>query len=354
MTTRSHSLDILRRFAPGTTLRGAVDLILRQGTGALVVLGVNRVVEELSTGGFDLYGCDFTAQRLAELAKMDGGIVVDTEAGLIVKANVHFIPDPDIATFETGTRFRTAERLAIQTGTPILAVSEEGRSAAIVFTDGERYRLQNPTTLLGQANQNLNSLERLRRRLDAAEDRLTRLEVEDVATLRDAVVVIQRAALVHRLAEDIQRTAVELGSDAHLIRLQAADLVEGVDEIAELVYADYRKRRSRKRADVLQRLEQVSTPDLFDARQVAGAIGFTPLDTGARPRGLRALAVVPRLPEGVQDALLSHFRDFQKMLRASVTELDEVDGIGRARAQQLRTYFDGVAEVGGGMWLIPE
>jgi diadenylate cyclase len=346
--------EILERFAPGTRLRNAVDLILRQGTGALVILGTGQVVDAVSSGGFRLSDCAFSEQRLAELAKMDGGIVVDPDAELIVRANIHFIPDPGITTVETGTRFRTAERLAIQTGKPILAVSEEGRSAAIVFTDAERYELQNPTTLLAQANQNLNSLERLRRRLEAAEDRLTRLEVEDVAALRDAVVVIQRAALVDRLAADIQRTSVELGGEAHLIQLQAADLVEGVAGIAELVYADYRRRRPRGRASVLDRLAELSTPDLFDARLVASAIDLTPLDSPVGPRGLRALALVPRLPEPVKDALLAHFGDFQKMLHASVVELDEVEGIGRARAQQLRTYFDRIAEVGGGVWEIHE
>lgn len=350
MATSPNSFDILRRFAPGTRLRNAVDLILRQGTGALVILGTGPVVDAVSTGGFVLTHCEFSAQRLAELAKMDGGIVVDADAAMIVRANVHFIPDADISTDETGTRFRTAERLAIQTGRPILAVSEEGRSAAIVFTDSERYELQNPTTLLAQANQNLNSLERLRRRLDAAEDRLTRLEIEDVATIRDAVVVIQRAALVDRLAADIEQASVELGGEAHLIRLQAADLVEGVGEMAELVYADYRRRKTRKRAAVLDMLASVDTPDLFDARQVGAALNLGPLDTPVGPRGLRVLALVPRLPESVKDDLLSHFGDFQKMLRASVSELAEVEGIGRARAQQLRTYFDRIAEAGGGVW----
>jgi diadenylate cyclase len=317
-------------------------------------LGTGSVVEDLCTGGFELTDCGFSEQRLAELAKMDGGIVVDAEAETIIRANVHFIPNSTIATDETGTRFRTAERLAIQTGKTILAVSEEGRSAAIVFTNSERYELQNPTTLLAQANQNLNSLERLRRRLDAAEDRLTRLEVEDVATLRDAVVVIQRAALVDRLASDIQSASVELGGEAHLIRLQAADLVEGVSDVAELVFLDYRRRRSRKRIAVLERLSSVTTPDLFDAKQVAGALDLNPLDQPAGPRGLRALALVPRLPDTVKDSLLAHFGSFQKMLRATVSELDKVEGIGRARAMQLRTYFDRIAEVGGGVWEIHE
>ena len=340
--------DVRRRFAPGTDLRHAVDLIVRQGTGALVVIGGGAAVDAVCSGGFVLERARFTAPRLAELAKMDGGIVVDADASHIRQANVHFIPDSSIATIETGTRFRTAERLARQTRCPILAVSEEGRSVAIVFIGDQRYELRRPTDLYAQANQTLNSIERLRRRLQDAEDRLTRLEVDDDVSVRDVAKLLQRAALVRRLFDQVDDLVIELGGEAQLISIQAADLIEGVDELAELVFADYakRKRAARSGRSVFDRLASIPTEELYDAARVADALKLDSLDTSVRPRGFRALAGVPRLPESVKESLVGHFRSLSRLLAASVDELDEVDGVGTARAEGLRAYLERLRQAG--------
>ncbi len=338
-------LDVLRRFAPGTPLRDAVELILRQGTGALIVVGSGDDIESVSSGGFRLDAAPFTAQRIAELAKMDGGIVVDDESGIISAANVHFIPDPTIRTDETGTRFRTAERLALQTGRPVLAVSEEGRRFAVVYTGGDRFPLQNPTSLLTEANQRLQSLERLRRQMDEAEERLTRYEIDDVVLLRDAVIVIQRAALILRLLSDLETVAVELGDEASLIRIQASDLVAGVELLTELVNYDYQRRRPRKGSSVYARLNELDNEDLYHTQTVATALGLTPLDESVHPRGARALAGVPRLPASVRSALINRFGTLQRLLDAPVDQLSEVEGVGAVRAGQVRTHLDRLDEV---------
>lgn len=327
-------------------MRDAVDLIMRQGTGALVIMGDGSTVEAMSSGGFFLDDAEFSAQRLAELSKMDGGIVLDDDAEYIVRANVHFIPDPSLATEETGTRFRTAERLSKQTDRPILAVSEEGRSVAVVYWKGIRRELRPPPVLEAEANQRLISLERLRRRLQEAEDRLTRSEVDDVVIVRDVALLLLRAALVRRLYGDVERTVIELGGEGQLISLQARDLIEGVVEVAETVYQDYSKRRARNGKSVFDRLQEVPTEDLYVASRVAAALGMDPLDKAVRPRGMRALSRVPRLPDAVKDALLAHFKDFQNLLHASVTELGKVEGVGAARAEQLRSFFDRLLDVG--------
>lgn len=342
----STSLDILRTFAPGTPLRDAVELILRQGTGALMLFGFAAEVETVCSGGFRLRDAPFTAQRVAELAKMDGGIVISGDLATIDQANVHFVPDASISTQETGTRFRTAERLARQTSCPVLSISEEGRSTAIVFYNSDRYELRSPTDLYAQANQTLNSIERLRRRLQEAEDRLTRLEVDDVVTVRDVAMLIQRAALVKRLFAQVERVVIELGGEAQLISIQATDLMEGVDEIAQLVYEDYVKRRRKTKLTVFDRLGDVVTDDLYESRSVQSGLSLGEMDDAVRPRGVRALAGVPRLPEAVKEALVGHFRDFQRLLTASVDELDQVEGVGTARAHQLRTYLDRLGQAG--------
>jgi diadenylate cyclase len=332
--------DIRSSFAPGTVLRDAVDMIDRQGTGALILIGTGPQVDEVSTGGFFLKHAELTAQRLAELAKMDGGIIVDAAGSLILRANVHFMPDATIATRETGTRFRTAEQLALTTGCPVLSVSEEGRSLAVVYSGGGPYVLRDPAELLAEANQMLASTSRIRSRLEEARDRLTRLEVDDLVTVHDVVLVLQRAVLVHRFSEEVEDLLVELGGEAHLIELQIADLLDGVDDLTRLVYSDYARRRGASVKTMATRLARLETQVLSDGSRIAEALKLDELEAPARPRGIRTLAGVPRLPEAVKDALIDHFRDFQRLIHASVSELDEVEGVGTARAQQLRTYFD--------------
>lgn len=340
------SHEVLRRFAPGTPLRVAVELIHSQGTGALILIGSGNALEELCSGGFYLDDASFTAQRVAELSKMDGGIVIDDERNLITRANVHFIPDPAIETNETGTRFRTAERLAVQTGTDVLAVSEEGWRRAIVYRNGQRYELSRPSDLLAEANNSLNSLERLRRRLQSAEDRLTRAEVDDVVVVRDVLTVLARATLVSRMYADIEQTLIALGGEAGLIKIQASDLAEGVPELAENVFADYRKRSGKR--SVFERLAGVATDELHDMTALAAALGFSDIEEGLEPRGLRALSRVPRLPDPVRQSLVGHFRGFQRMLHAAVGDFERAEGVGRARAQQLRRFFDRLIELGDG------
>lgn len=345
MTSGIRSLEVLRQFAPGTVLRDAVELIIRSGTGALVVFGFDAQVAQVCSGGVFLESARFTAPLLAELAKMDGGIVVDGDGQYLIRANVHFIPDPTIRTDQTGTRFRTAERLAQQVGKPVLAVSEEGRNRAVVFVDGDKLELRSTATLYREANQGLNSIERLRRRLDEAEERLTRLEVDDTVTVRDVARLIQRAALLDRLSARLDRIIIELGGEGQLIAIQAADLVDGVIEMANMVFEDYMKRRSSN-PDAIARLKDIDTEDLYVTSKVATAIGLDALDVQVRPRGIRALATVPRLPEPVREALLSHFRKYRRLVNADVATLAEVEGVGPARAQQVRSYLDRLLEAG--------
>ena len=345
MSSAARSLDVLRQFAPGTVLRDAAELIVRQGTGALVVIGFDAQVAQVCSGGVFLESARFTPPLLAELAKMDGGIVIDGDGQYIVRANVHFIPDPTLRTDQTGTRFRTAERLAQQINRPVLAISEEGRNIAIVFVGGEKLELRSAAMLYREANQSLNSIERLRRRLDEAEERLTRLEVDDTVTVRDVARLIQRAALLQRLNGQLERTIVELGGEGELIAIQVADLVDGVQELANMVFEDYMKRRGSSR-DVMSRLESIETEDLYVTSHVALAVGLDALDTQVQPRGIRALATVPRLPVPVREAMLAYFRKYHKLINADVTTLGQVEGVGPTRAQQVRSYLDRLLEAG--------
>ena len=186
-TTSSHTDELLREtlaaVAPGTELRDGLERILRGRTGALIVLGLDPVVEQICSGGFSL-DVDFSATRLRELSKMDGAVVLDRHATRIRKAAVQLLPDPTIETTESGTRHRTAERVAKQTGFPVISVSQSMRIVAL-YVGGQRHVLEDSDTILGRANPALATLERYRARLDEVSGTLSALEIEDLVTVRD-------------------------------------------------------------------------------------------------------------------------------------------------------------------------
>ena len=349
-TTEDLLRSTLAAVAPGTALRDGLERILRGNTGALIVLGYDRGVEALCTGGFQL-DVDFSAQRLRELSKMDGAVVVTGDLTKIVRASVQLVPDPDIPTEETGTRHRTAERVAKQAGYPVISVSQSMRIIAL-YVEGRRYVLDDSAAILSRANQALATLERYKLRLDEVAGTLSALEIEDLVTVRDAMAVSQRLEMVRRIATEIEGYVVELGTDGRLLSLQLNELMAGVDSERELVVRDYlvegsgRKRRSVD--DALQALDALSASELLDLSAVAKAVGHAGsvdgLEGPVSPRGYRLLAKVPRLPGLVVDRLVEHFGGLQKLLAASIDDLQAVEGVGETRARSVREGLSRLAE----------
>jgi diadenylate cyclase len=337
----------LATIAPGTALREGLERILRGRTGALLVLGLDRTVESISTGGFDL-DMPFTATGLRELAKMDGAIVLDRDVTRIVRAAVHLMPDPSIHTDEAGTRHRTADRVARQTGVPVVSVSQSMQIIA-VYVGGIRHVLEETGAILSRANQALATLERYKMRLDEVSGALSALEIEDLVTIRDVAAVAQRLEMVVRIAREIEDYVVELGSDGRLLTLQLDELVGGVDEERVLVVRDYAPsgRRARPVDEVLADLGALDSSQLVDVAAVAHAVGLSQgehLDTALSPRGYRLLAKVPRLPGAVVERLVDHFGTLQKLLAASIDDLQTVDGVGELRARSVREGLSRLAE----------
>ena len=337
----------LARIAPGTSLRDGLDRILRGRTGALLVLAADADVDGIATGGFHL-DVPFSPTALRELAKMDGAIVLDSDISRIHRANVHLMPDHTIPSEETGTRHRTAERVAKQTGAAVISVSQSMQIIAI-YVGSIRYVLEESGQILARANQALATLERYKVRLDEVSSTLSALEIEDLVTVRDVAVVAQRLEMVTRIAREIDDYVNELGTDGRLLSLQLEELVTGVEAERELVVRDYLPsgRRARTPEGVLTELEGLSPADLVDIGCVARALGLGQsehLDGAVTPRGYRLLAKVPRLPVTVVDRLVEHFETLQKLLSAGVEELQAVDGVGELRARSVREGLSRLAE----------
>jgi diadenylate cyclase len=334
--------------APGTALRDGLERILRGRTGALIVLGHDRSVELLCTGGFPL-DVEFSSTRLRELCKMDGAVVLSSDGTRIVRAAVHLMPDSMIPTEESGTRHRTAERVAKQTGHPVISVSQSMHIIGL-YVNGHRHVIDDSAAILSRANQALATLERYKARLDEVSGTLSALEIEDLVTARDAIAVVQRLEMVRRIADEIEGYVIELGTDGRLLALQLDELMAGVDGDRALIIRDYlpSARRVRPVEEALAELDRLSANELIDLGAVSKSLGYPStaeaLDGAVSPRGYRLLAKVPRLPAPVVDRLAEHFGSLQRLLGATVEDLRTVDGVGDARARTVREGLSRLAE----------
>ncbi len=338
----------LAAVAPGTELRDGLERILRGRTGALIVLGHDRVVDSMCSGGFIL-DVGFSATRLRELCKMDGAVIVDRDASRIVRAAVQLLPDPTIETTESGTRHRTAERVAKQSGFPVISVSQSMRIVAL-YVGGLRYVLEESDVILSRANQALATLERYKARLDEVSGTLSALEIEDLVTVRDVAAVVQRLEMVRRISEEIEGYVVELGTDGRLMSLQLDELVGGIGSDRQLVIRDYVDpgKGGRHHADVQSALAALNSTELLDHAHIARILGLAgpedSLDGAVAPRGYRLLSRVPRLPGAIVDRLVGHFGGLQKLLAAGIEELMAVEGVGEQRARAVREGLSRLAE----------
>jgi diadenylate cyclase len=281
---------------------------------------------------------------------MDGAVVLSTDGTRITRAATHLMPDPTIPTEEAGTRHRTAQRVARQTGFPVISVSQSMRIISL-YVDDRRYVLDSSAELLSRANQAIATLERYKARLDEVSNALSALEIEDLVTVRDAVMVSQRLEMVRRIADEVTGQVVELGTDGRLLALQLDELMGGVDADRELIVRDYLPtgRRAKAPEQVLDDLAALSATELLDLTQVARtmALPSTPegLESAVSPRGHRLLARVPRIPPAILDRVVEHFGGLQKLLAASVEDLQVVEGVGETRARAVREGISRLAEV---------
>ena len=337
--------DALARVAPGTPLRDGIDRVVRSKAGALLVLSDDADVLSICSGGF-LVDAPYSPQRLSELAKMDGAIILSSDGGRIARANVHLVPDPSVPTSETGTRHRTAERVARSLDVPVVSASEE-MGVINVYAGGNKRQLQEVGHLLDRANQALQTLERYKVRLDDAITNLTAVEVEDVATLRDVVAVIQRGEMVHRIADEIETMIIELGVDARLLRLQLDELYGEIDDELDLVVADYLP-PGRSVIETLDAMSHLSDDEVSNLRLTADALApgrdSTDLTQEVAPKGMRLLHRVSRLPSSTAIAVADHFGGLAKLQRATVDDLVTVDGVDEATARAIRDTLSRVTE----------
>jgi diadenylate cyclase len=351
--------DALALVAPGTPLRQGLDRVLQANLGALVVVGDNPAVLSLCTGGF-LLDAEFSPQRLSELAKMDGAVILARDGSRIARANVHLVPKASVPTSETGTRHRTAERVARSIDVPVITVSE-AMSTIAVYRNEHKHTLEPTGQLVDRASQALRTLQRFRTRFNSALFTLSGLEVEDTVSLRDVVEVLQPGEMALRISDEIEDYLIELGADGRMYRLQLEELAGGLDDELALIVRDYVGRdapASRRAAagDDGQRkvtastaaLRALTNDDLLDPVQVAGTLALRSLpeglDTGVTARGYRLLHRLPRVSDTVIDRIVRSFGGLPAIMQASLTDLEKVGGVGAVKARAVRDGLSRMVE----------
>lgn len=331
------ALQTLKLISPGTELRLGIDHVLKAKTGGLIVIADNEEVMKIVDGGFNI-NAEYTPAYLYELAKMDGAIVLSGDIKKILYANAQLIPDYSIVTKETGTRHRTAERVAKQTGGIVIAISQR-RNVITVYQGDKKYVVEDISKIFTKANQALQTLEKYKSVLDQAIISLNALEFKDLVTLYDVVLVVQKIEMVMRVTNIIDKYIIELGVEGTLLSMQVEELMGTTKIDQNQIIKDY-QRNAMTIKEFKKKIKDLSSEELIDLTNIAKILGYSgfteDMDTPVRPNGYRILNKIHRLPNSIIENLVNYFEDFQEILEATIEDLDDVDGIGEIRAKNIK------------------
>lgn len=332
-------LKFLKLVSPGTSLGQGLKIILQAGTGGLIVVGDTEKVLSAIEGGFKV-DCYLTPTSLAELAKMDGAIILSEDIKRILYANTQLVPDYLIPTGERGTRHRAAERMTKQTGCPVIAISQS-RQTISLYQGGMKYVLKTLPELISKANQALQTLEGYRATFHEVLMQLELLEFQDEVRLLDVVKAIQRGQIIKKIKEEVERYVVELGEEARLIEMQLKEIIgNALDENRQII-RDYAKKGYEQ---AFRELEGISMEELLDLTNITNVLGYRTssenLDLSVSPRGYRILSKIPHLPSGVIENVVKALGDLPSIMNSTVLELTEINEVGKRRANSIKRELE--------------
>ncbi len=331
-------LRLLKLVSPGTDLREGLEIILQGGTGGLIVIGDNEKVFSAIDGGFQVNSL-LTPMALAELAKMDGAIILSRDAKKILYANTQLVPDYLIPTEERGTRHRSADRMAKQTGCPVIAISQS-RNVVTLYQGNTKYVLKPLPELLRRSSQALQTLERYRIAFSEVLRELNILEFQDEVRLFNVVNVIQKGEVIKRIKEEVDRYIIELGTEARLVEMQLKEIVGDTLEEVEKVIRDYAKDPPK----TIEKLDSLDFDKLLEVNLIADALGYgasaESLDLAVYPKGYRVLSKIPRLPRVVVDNVVKALGSLVNIMKATPQQLTEINEVGEKRANAIKIELE--------------
>lgn len=328
----------LQMLAPGTLFRIGIENVLQANTGGLIVVGDSPELLKIASGGFHI-DCEFSPARLYELAKMDGAIITNGDVSRIIMANTQLDPDPALPSQETGIRHRTAQRVARQTGHLVIAISQR-RKVITLFQGNISFRLRDLNSILVRANQALQTLEKYHTVMMREIQRMGGLEFEDMVTVSEVCEVLRRSIKVLNIAGEIENYIAELGNEGRLVKMQLDEMIANVEDEALLIIQDYANVADKSPEELLSSMQRAFEDDISDSVYIARILllgtATSHLDQQVSPRGYRMLQKLPRIPVSIIDNLVERFGLLIHIMRASIEELDEVEGIGEVRARSIK------------------
>jgi diadenylate cyclase len=317
-------------------IRDGLERILQAREGALIVLGINDALQEVSVDGLDLTNVSLDAARLAEVAKMDGAIILDNLWTLILTANAHLAPPPNIPTTESGARHRTAQRVAQITRLPVVTISKD-RAVVTLYIETDQVDLTPRWTIGKRILQHLQLLVEMRRRFDEADERLLRMELLGLATSREVAHMLRMGEMVGRAANSIETMLADSAQDPSTTQTLLADRVFEVERLVQLTLADYLGEEAQAARKKLASLPQYQ---LAHTWLVASEIGLQGPENNCVARGNRLLYQAGFTSNNLKTLLLNAYPDARTMLHTSVEGFMTVKGIGIKNATRVRFSFD--------------
>jgi len=328
--------EVVERLFSHRSIRDGLERILQAGEGALIVLGSNPALQDISVDGLQIASVGFDAARLSEVAKMDGAIVLDNSWTSILTANAHLSPPVDLPTTESGSRHRTAQRTAHLTGLPVVTVSMD-RAVVTLYFNSQQTDLTPRWTIRRRIRHHLQILVVMRKRFDEAEEHLLRMELLGLVTSRDVAHMLRLGELVVRAASGIEAMVVDSAQDPDTTAAGVADQVFEVEKLLQLTLRDYLGDRGDEARGTLA---GVLGHKLAYTRVVAAEVGLDDLDGELVPRGRRLIHKTGFVNKRMREILLGDFPDAQTLLHAPLERFMEVKGVGPKTATNLRHYFD--------------
>ena len=254
-------LEILKLVAPGTELREGLENILKAKTGALIVVSDSEDILKIADGGFKIDE-ECTSTNIYELAKMDGAIILSSDLKRIIRANVQLNPDFSISTRETGTRHKTAERVAKQSGELVISISER-RGIITLFKGNFRYVINDTQSVLMRANQTLQALEKYKTVFDNMLSILSEHEFDDIVTLDTVINCIYRSETIMRMETDVKRSIIELGDEGRIVNMQLEELMANVEDEEKLIIQDYNINKEISTQSILEEIRKIDKKNLI-------------------------------------------------------------------------------------------
>jgi diadenylate cyclase len=310
-------LEQIKRVAPGTALRTVIADVLRSEMGAIIAFETPEI-EKVIEGGFRV-NCRFTPQRLFELCKMDGGIVISSDLRRILYANVLFTPDPTIPTNETGTRHKAAEKTAKQLNTLVITISER-RKKTTLYYGNSKYYLRPAEEVFREISNTIQLLEKQREIFDEITNKLGLLEITNVVSVSDICKIIQRAEIILRNSEALKKDFIEVGKEGNLMNLRFKELLKGVERKEEEIIRDYSK-MSLKKTKLL--LENLSFEGLIELESIARLIFEKELEDIVSPRGYRFISEL-NITEKDAFAIVKEYESLNAILTDESNKMEEI------------------------------